>query len=149
MELACKEARQAYEADEVPVGAVLVSFEGRVLYASGNRVIRDRDPSAHAEMLAIRGACKKTGNYRLLNTTLYATVEPCIMCAGAIVHARIARVCFGAKDPKWGGFGSIVDLSSRPGLNHRVEILPRLMEDSCREMLQRFFAEKRMIKAKS
>jgi tRNA(adenine34) deaminase len=143
MALALAEARRAREIDEVPVGAVLVSASGEVLAAAHNRTIVERDPSAHAEILALRAAARKLQNYRLLNTTLYVTIEPCIMCMGAVVHARVARLVYGAADPKWGGAGSLYDLAADPRLNHRVEIVRGVHEEDCRRLIQDFFRSRR------
>lgn len=129
--------------EEVPVGAVLVSESGKILAAAHNRVITICDPTAHAEILTLRKAAKKVMNYRLTNTTLYVTIEPCVMCMGAIIHARVKRVVFGAADPKWGACGSLYDFSQDPKFNHRVEIIGGIYEKSCREIIQRFFREKR------
>jgi tRNA(adenine34) deaminase len=143
MAVALAEARRAWEIGEVPVGAVLVSASGEVLAAAHNRTIAERDPSAHAEILALRAAARKLQNYRLLNTTLYVTIEPCIMCMGALVHARVARLVYGAADPKWGGAGSLYDLAADPRLNHRVEIVRGVLEDDCRRLIQDFFRSRR------
>jgi tRNA(adenine34) deaminase len=101
------------------------------------------DPTAHAEILALRQAAQKTQNYRLLNTTLYVTIEPCVMCMGAIVHARISALVFGAKDPRWGGAGSLYNLAADNRLNHQVEIIEGICEDECRSLMQDFFRSKR------
>mgnify|MGYP006288520925 FL=1 len=141
--MALVEARRAAEIQEVPVGAVLVSADGRVLARAHNRTIADSDPSAHAEILAIREAARRLGNYRLLNTTLYATVEPCLMCMGAIIHARIARVVYGARDPKWGAAGSLYNLGEDRRLNHQPEIVQGPLLDECRNVIQDFFRARR------
>ena len=143
MALALAEARRAWDIEEVPVGAVLVSASGEVLAAAHNRTIADRDPSAHAEILALRAAARKLQNYRLLNTTLYVSIEPCIMCMGALVHARVARLVYGAADPKWGAAGSLYDFAADPRLNHRVEIVRGVLEDDCRRLIQEFFRSRR------
>jgi tRNA(adenine34) deaminase len=143
MEAALTEARRAWAIQEVPVGSVLVSPSGEVLAAAHNRTISDHDPSAHAEILALRDAARKLQNYRLLNTTLYVTIEPCIMCMGAIVHARVARLVYGAADPKWGAAGSLYDLAADPRLNHQVEIVSGVCETECRRLIQDFFRCKR------
>ena len=143
MRMALVEARRAAEIQEVPVGAVLVSADGRVLARAHNRTIADSDPSAHAEILAIREAARRLGNYRLLNTTLYATVEPCLMCMGAIIHARIARVVYGARDPKWGAAGSLYNLGEDRRLNHQPEIVQGPLLDECRNVIQDFFRARR------
>jgi tRNA(adenine34) deaminase len=143
MELALAEARRAWAIQEVPVGAVLVSSSGEVLAAAHNRTIAERDPSAHAEILALRAAARKLQNYRLLNTTLYVSIEPCIMCMGAVVHARVARLVYGASDPKWGAAGSLYNLAADPRLNHQVEIVAGVCEVECRRLIQDFFRSKR------
>lgn len=127
---------------EVPVGAVLVR-DGQVLGQGFNRPIQDSDPSAHAEMVAIRAAAHAEDNYRLPGTTLYVTMEPCPMCAGAIVHARIATVVYGAADEKWGGCGSVFSILEPGRLNHAVEVRSGVMADPSREMLQSFFRSRR------
>jgi len=143
MQIALEEARQAVEIQEVPVGAVLVSAEDEILARTHNRTICNSDPSAHAEMLAIRLAAARLKNYRLLNTTLYVTVEPCLMCMGAIIHARIQRVFFGTRDPKWGAAGSLYNLGEDRRLNHHPEIMEGLLLDECRGLIQDFFRVRR------
>jgi len=143
MEMALIEAEKAGQRDEVPVGAVLVDKSGDVLAAAHNLTISMADPAAHAEILALRGAAQKVNNYRLLNTTLYVTVEPCIMCMGAIIHARVARVVFGTKDPKWGAAGSLYHFARDDRLNHSPEVIDGVCEDRCRELMQTFFQKKR------
>ena len=143
MKLALTEAEKAGQKDEVPIGAVLVSEDGEILSATHNQTISLHDPSAHAEILALREAAQKTKNYRLLNTTLYVTIEPCVMCMGAIVHARISTLVFGAKDSKWGGAGSLYNLAADNRLNHQVEIIEGICEDECRALMQEFFRLKR------
>ncbi|PIP35147.1 MAG: tRNA adenosine(34) deaminase TadA [Desulfobacterales bacterium CG07_land_8_20_14_0_80_52_14] len=143
MRLALDEAQKAQEADEVPVGAVLVSSEGMVLAQAQNKVIRRMDPTAHAEILVIRESGQKLSNYRLLNTTLYVSIEPCIMCMGAIFHARIDCLVFGASDPKWGAAGSLYDFSKDARLNHRIDVIGGVMEARARDLMQAFFKNKR------
>jgi tRNA(adenine34) deaminase len=143
MELALKEANKAEQIGEVPVGAVLVSENGEILSAAHNQTIKLADPTAHAEILALRKAALEINNYRLLNTTLYVTVEPCIMCMGAIVHARISRVVFGTTDPKWGAAGSLYNYAEDDRLNHRVEITAGVHAEDCRRLMQDFFRAKR------
>jgi tRNA(adenine34) deaminase len=140
---ALKEARRAGARDEVPVGAVLVSDAGDILTQAHNLTIHDCDPSAHAEILALREASRKRKNYRLLNTTLYVTVEPCVMCMGAIIHARVARLVFGAADPKWGAAGSLYNLAADRRMNHRLDIVTGVLEGDCRAIMQDFFKSKR------
>jgi len=143
MKMALEEARRARRIDEVPVGAVLMAESGILLATAHNRTIADADPTAHAEILVLRGAAAKLKNYRLLNTTLYVTIEPCLMCMGAIVHARVARVVYGAPDPKWGAAGSLYNFAQDPRLNHRPEAVPGVCEAECRELIQEFFRLKR------
>lgn len=143
MRLALEEAKRAGQLDEVPVGAVLVSANGEVLAAAGNRTLAAADPTAHAEVLALRAAASKVRNYRLLYTTLYVTIEPCPMCMGAILHARVAKLVYGAADPKWGAAGSLYDLPNDTRLNHRVEVAAGVLEIDCRELIQTFFRKKR------
>ncbi len=143
MKLALAEAVAAYQEEEVPVGAVLISESGLVLASKHNQTISLSDPTAHAEILALRHAARQSQNYRLLNTTLYVTVEPCMMCMGAIIHARVCRLVYGAGDSKWGAAGSLYDLSADERLNHRLEVIHGVCETECREILQRFFRDRR------
>ena len=143
MLFALQEARRAAQKGEVPVGAILVSESGRVLAAAHNQPTRLADPTAHAEVLALREAGQSIGNYRLLNTTLYVTVEPCIMCMGAIVHARVSRVVFGASDPKWGAAGSLYHFAGDTRLNHRPVVLGGVREAECKALIQDFFRARR------
>jgi len=143
MALALEEAKKAGQIGEVPVGAVLVAQNGEILAAAHNQTIKLADPSAHAEILALRQAASRICNYRLLNTILYVTVEPCIMCMGAIVHARISTVVFGAFDPKWGAAGSLYNFTQDERLNHRVAVLTGILEEDCRKLMQDFFRGKR------
>ena len=131
------------EDDEIPVGAVLVSVAGAVLGEGWNRNITERDPSAHAEIVALRAAGARLGNHRLLGTTLYVTLEPCAMCAMAMVHARVARVVFGARDPKTGAAGSVFDLLADPRHNHRVQVLGGVLGDEAGARLTAYFRRKR------
>ena len=142
MHLALEEARLAAAAGEVPVGAVLVR-EGAVLAHSGNRTIRDCDPTAHAEICVLRAAAHALGNYRLPGATLYVTIEPCAMCAGAMIQARIARVVYGADDPKGGAVRSCFEVLSHERLNHQVEMTSGILRDECASILQAFFASRR------
>jgi tRNA(adenine34) deaminase len=142
MRLALAEARGAEALGEVPIGAVVVS-NGVVIGAGCNRPISAVDPTAHAEIEAIRRAAQSVGNYRLTGATLYVTVEPCLMCVGAIVHARIGLVVFGTPEPKAGALVSRLTAHESPGLNHRLEILGGVLEDECREILQSFFRARR------
>jgi len=144
MKLALEEAEKAGQMGEVPIGAILVSENGAMLSAAHNRTVDLADPTAHAEILALRKAAVKINNYRLLNTTLYVTVEPCIMCMGAIVHARISKVVFGTPDPKWGAAGSLYHFAEDDRLNHRVTITKGVCEQECRNLIQVFFRAKRV-----
>lgn len=143
MGLALAEARKAAAMDEVPVGAILLSADGAVLAGACNQTIRRNDPTAHAEMLALREAAEKIGNYRLPGAMLYVTIEPCVMCMGAAVHARVAAVVFGARDPKWGGAGSLYNLADDTRLNHQIAIISGIREAECRSLIQDFFRSKR------
>ncbi len=143
MRTALEEARKAWERDEVPVGAVLVDDHETILARAHNRPISNSDPSAHAEMLALRQAAAAIRNYRLLNTTLYVSVEPCVMCMGAIIHARVARVVFGAHDPKWGAAGSLYHFSEDHRFNHHPEIIEGILSDQCRDLIRDFFRLRR------
>ena len=142
MQDAIRQAVKAYEADEVPVGAVIVR-NGRVIARAWNQVEMLNDATAHAEMLALTAAESAVGDWRLTDCTLYATKEPCPMCAGAIVHCRLARVVFGAPDPKGGAAGGAMNLLQFPSLNHECDITPGIMEPDCRILLQTFFEKKR------
>ena len=135
-------AAQAAAAGEVPVGAVVVR-EGRIIGRGFNRPISSRDPTAHAEIVALREAAGVEANYRLPGCDLYVTLEPCAMCVGAMVHARIARVLFGATDPKTGACGSVVDLMAEPRLNHHTQVHGSLLADDCGQVLRDFFAARR------
>ena len=142
MDLALDQARRAGESGDVPVGAVLVR-EGRVVASAGNRTARDRDPTAHAELLVIRDAAESLDDWRLAGCTLYVTLEPCAMCAGAIVLARIPRVVYGAPDPKAGAAGSVLDVLAEPRLNHRPAVDGGLLAEECAGVLRAFFASRR------
>jgi len=142
MSQALAAAREALPYGDVPVGAVIVR-KGAVIARSANRTVRDQDPTAHAETLAIRDAAMELGNWRLEGCTLYVTLEPCAMCAGAIVLARLDRVVFGAWDDKAGMAGSVADLLRHPKLNHRPEVLAGISAAECSALLQQFFAERR------
>jgi len=142
MQRALELARHAESLGEVPVGAVLV-LKNEIIAEGWNQPISSNDPSAHAEMVTLREAGKKIKNYRLCDTTLYVTLEPCVMCAGALVHARIARVVFGAEDPKAGAAGSVFQILNSDRLNHQCEITMGVMQDECAGLLQEFFRKKR------
>lgn len=144
MDEALAEAAYAEAAGEVPVGAVLVLHEA-ISGRGHNRPITLSDPTAHAEILALRDAARTLNNYRLPGTTLYVTVEPCLMCVGALLHARVQRLVFGCHDPKAGAAGSLYDVSNDPRLNHQLEVTTGVRADESRELLQRFFRSKRKI----
>jgi tRNA(adenine34) deaminase len=136
-------ARMAGAADEVPVGAVVVSAEGDIVGRGWNQPIRSSDPTAHAEVMALRDAASRMKNYRLPGCSLYVTLEPCAMCAGAIMHARIARVVYGAGDPKTGVAGGVINLFGETRLNHHADVLGGVMADECGQLLSSFFAARR------
>ncbi|MEO8681714.1 MAG: tRNA adenosine(34) deaminase TadA [Vicinamibacterales bacterium] len=142
MRLALAEAERGRSAGEVPVGAVVV-LDGQVIGAGFNQPISSTDPTAHAEIVGLRAAAKAVGNYRLTGATVYVTVEPCLMCVGAMVHARIGRVVFGAPEPKAGALVSTTRAHELPSLNHKLEILGGVLEEECRETIQRFFRDMR------
>jgi len=143
MNLALSEARKAGQKNEIPIGAVLIAENDELLSAAHNKTIILKDPTAHAEILALRSAAEKIGNYRLLKTTLYVTVEPCPMCMGALLHARVSRVVFGTRDPKWGAAGSLYNLAEDHRFNHQLEIIEGICESECRKLMQDFFRKKR------
>ena len=143
MNLALSEARKAEQKNEIPIGAVLIAENDELLSAAHNKTITLKDPTAHAEILALRSAAKKIGNYRLLKTTLYVTVEPCPMCMGALLHARVSRVVFGTRDPKWGAAGSLYNLAEDHRFNHRPEVIEGICKSECKKLMQDFFRQKR------
>jgi tRNA(adenine34) deaminase len=142
MDSALEEARRAAAAGEVPIGAV-VAIDGEIVGRGFNQPIGSGDPTAHAEILAIREAARRVGNYRLSGATLCVTIEPCLMCVGAIVHARIGTLVYGAPEPKSGAVRSTVHAAELPGLNHRFEVVAGVREDPCRALMQAFFRERR------
>src|SRR6478672_9649415 len=142
MRYALNRARQAAERDEVPVGAVLVK-DGDLVSEGFNEPIGTVDPTAHAEIVALRRGAAQLANYRLIGTTLYVTIEPCMMCVGAMVHARIGRLVYGAPEPKAGAIESAMRAHEHPALNHRFEVTGGVLEDECRQMIQAFFADRR------
>lgn len=143
MQLAIEMAKNAFENGEVPVGSVLTDSSGKIISRAFNMPIALCDPTAHAEILCIREACRKIGNYRLNNSTLYVTIEPCSMCAGAIVNARIKKLVFGGFDMKSGACGTLFNIVNDPRLNHRVEVISGVLHDECVSVLQEFFRKKR------
>ena len=142
MQMALAEAQASAEAGEVPIGAILV-HQGEVLTRAGNRTIRDNDPTAHAEIVVIREAARLLGNYRLADTTMYVTLEPCAMCAGAIIQARIPRVVYGTDDSKGGAFRSCFEILTSAKLNHRVAVTAGVLAEECASLLQSFFSARR------
>jgi len=142
MQAALAEARLAAESGEVPIGAVVVR-EGAILARGQNRVLRDVDPTAHAEIVALRAAAAALGNYRLTGCTLYVTLEPCAMCAGAMIHARIDRLVFAAPDPKAGACGSVLAVLNHPRLNHQMEVAQGTGAEESAELLRNFFRNRR------
>src|SRR5215475_8556487 len=142
MRLALEEARLAAEAGEVPVGALVIK-DGEIVGRGHNRNLLDHDPTAHAEIVALRNAAEHLGNHRLSGCTVYATIEPCSMCAGALIHARVSRLVYGASDPKAGAAGSALQVLNHPNLNHTMEVTAGVMALECSEVLQEFFRSKR------
>jgi tRNA(adenine34) deaminase len=142
MQQALEEARGAAAAGEVPIGALLV-HDGSIVARSGNRTIRDCDPTAHAEIVVMRAAARSLGNYRLADTTLYVTLEPCSMCAGAMIQSRIPRLVYGTDDPKGGAVRSCFEILSDERLNHQVEVTSGVLAEDCSALIQSFFADRR------
>jgi len=142
MDRALAQAKLAAQAGEVPVGALLLDAQGTVLAQGFNQPVSSRDPTAHAEIVVLREAALKLSNYRLPGTTLVVTVEPCLMCAGALINARVSRVVYGASEPKWGAFVSLLRLQELK-LNHRIEVVPGVREDACAAILRDFFLARR------
>jgi tRNA(adenine34) deaminase len=142
MDLAIAQARLGEKAHEVPIGAVLLDGSGAVLASGFNQPISANDPTAHAEVVVLREAARRQGNYRLPETTLVVTVEPCLMCAGALVNARVSRVVYGAREPKWGAMESLLRLET-VGLNHRIEVVSGVRERECGELIRQFFRSRR------
>jgi tRNA(adenine34) deaminase len=142
MKAALKSAKKAWKNGEVPVGAVLVK-NGEIISTGQNSPITSNDPTAHAEIIALREGSEKLKNYRLIDTTLYVTIEPCTMCMGAIIHARIKKLVFGAFDPRAGAAGSLFDFTVENKFNHKVEVKSGILESECRELVQDFFKHKR------
>jgi tRNA(adenine34) deaminase len=142
MRAALEEARTAAERGEVPIGAILV-HEGKIIARAYNRTLTDNDPTAHAEMVAIRAAAKTIGNHRLNGTSLYVTVEPCAMCAGALIQARIARLIYGCAEQKGGAVRTCFQILDHPAVNHRVEVISGLLAEECASVMQEFFAQRR------
>jgi tRNA(adenine34) deaminase len=145
MRLALEQALLAAQADEVPVGALVIKDE-EIVGRGHNRTLLDNDPTAHAEIVALRQAAARLGNHRLAGCSMFSTIEPCAMCAGALIHARVDRLVYGAHDPKAGAAGSVLHVINHPGLNHRMTVTAGVLEQECSEILQRFFKEKRLKK---
>lgn len=143
MSLAIEQAQAAWRLGEVPVGAVVVDAQGNVLGTGYNRTITDSDPTAHAEIVALRAAAQHLDNYRLPGLSLYVTLEPCVMCIGAMLHARLARVVYGASDPKTGACGSVLDVGAVARLNHHTTVIGGVLAEPCGDMLRQFFRERR------
>ncbi len=143
MRIALDAARSAAERGEVPIGACLVDVDGQLIASASNRTITDNDPTAHAEVLVVRQAASALGNYRLAGTTIYTTIEPCVMCAGALVNARVKRLVFGAHDERFGAAETLFRLCDSDALNHRIEIVSGVLADECRALMQEFFRERR------
>jgi tRNA(adenine34) deaminase len=143
MQKAVDEARRAAELEEVPVGCVIVSADGDQLAAAGNETIRNSDPTGHAEMIALRAAAAGIKNYRLNGVTVYSTIEPCVMCAGALVNARVQRLVFGALDERFGAVESTFRICDSADLNHRIQITSGVLADECRALMQDFFRSRR------
>jgi len=143
MREALRAAREAAQGGEVPVGACVVGPEGQLLAVASNRTRTDCDPTAHAEILALRAAARALGNYRLTGAVVYSTIEPCAMCAGALVQARVARLVYGARDEKAGAVESVFRVCDAGSLNHRMELTPGVLADECRALMQEFFRAKR------
>lgn len=138
-------ALEAGKLDEVPIGACLIDANGELLAVAGNRTITGNDPTAHAEILVLREAAARINNYRLTDATLFTTIEPCAMCAGALVNARVKRLVYGAADERFGAVRTIFNICDNPQLNHRIEIVSGVLEDECRALVQKFFRKKREI----
>ena len=143
MRSAIKAAIEAREKDEIPIGACLTNETGEIIAVAGNRTITDNDPTAHAEILVLREAAAKIGNYRLSGATVYTTIEPCAMCAGALVNARIERLVFGAHDERFGAVETLFRICDNSSLNHRIEIKSGVLAQECRNLMQDFFRRKR------
>lgn len=144
MNIALDAAFEAKKLDEVPIGACIVDESGELISKGFNQTITQNDPTAHAEILVLRDAAKKLGNYRLTGTTLYTTIEPCVMCAGALVNARIKRLVFGATEERFGAVRSLFQLCDNSSLNHRIEIKSGVLADKCQKLMKDFFQAKRL-----
>ena len=138
-------ALDAEKLDEIPIGACLIDDQGEILAVAGNRTITDHDPTAHAEILVLREAAARIGNYRLTGTTIYTTIEPCAMCAGALVNARVKKLVYGARDERFGAVETVFRICDSRFLNHKIEIVADVLADDCRKLMQNFFRRKREI----
>ena len=147
MRKAIEAANEARDLEEIPIGACLIDVNGELLAVAGNRTITSSDPTAHAEILVLREAGAKIGNYRLTETTLYTTIEPCAMCAGALVNARIERLVFGAHDIRFGAVESVFQICDTSSLNHQIEITKGVLAEECRKLMQDFFRARRIVKS--
>ena len=143
MKIALAEAEKAFQKREIPIGAVIINDAGRILSKAHNESITRKDPTAHAEILALRQAAETVKNYRLSNTKLYVTIEPCLMCAGALIQARVEEVIFGACDPKGGALKSLYKVAEDDRLNHQIKVTSGILESDCAEIIHRFFKERR------
>ena len=148
MEQALEQARLAHQAGEVPVGALVIK-DGEIIGLGHNRNLLDHDPTAHAEIVALRQAAARLGNHRLTGCEMFVTIEPCAMCAGALVHARLARLVYGTSDPKAGAAGSVLQVLNHPSLNHRMEVRYGVLAEKCSEILQEFFRVRRLEQERS
>lgn len=146
MKAAIEQARLALDLDEVPIGACLVDAGGQLIASASNRTITDCDPTAHAEIIVLREAARRIGNYRLTGTTIYSTIEPCAMCAGALVNARVKRLVYGAADERFGAVETVFRICDSASLNHRLEITSGVLAGECRELMQNFFRARRAAK---
>ncbi len=144
MREAIRAAEKARDSSEVPIGACLVDSKHEILAVAGNLTITNNDPTAHAEILVLREAARKIGNYRLTDTTIYTTIEPCAMCAGALVNARIKRLVFGAHDERFGAVETIFRICDNSSLNHKIEIASGILKEDCKQLMQAFFRQKRL-----
>ncbi|OQY01646.1 MAG: tRNA-specific adenosine deaminase [Desulfobacteraceae bacterium 4572_130] len=143
MNLALNEAKKADKIGEIPIGAIIVNLKGKIIGKGHNQSIIQNNPCAHAEIVALRRACKTIKNYRLPEATIYVTIEPCIMCMGAIIHARLKKVVYGSPDPKWGGAGSLYNFAHDKRLNHNLEIVSGIKNDKAKKIITNFFKNKR------
>ena len=149
MQLALSEAKKAYVEGEVPIGAVLIDESGILIFAEHNRIEQLNDATAHAEILLLRGASEKIGRRKLSSCTIYVTVEPCAMCAGALVLCRLKRLVYGAVDSKFGACESLFNVTNNPALNHQLQVTAGVLEKDCRELMQKFFIEQRLLKRRN